>query len=86
MAENNINKNKTSSNEESEFILSYKLFVKILDRTLLLAKWFEESVSAINEFLLSIYDKVILLTKDTNILPNNYYVTFKTQRKADTST
>ncbi|CAG8800276.1 8818_t:CDS:1, partial [Racocetra persica] len=32
-----------SSNEESDFELGYKLFIKTSDGTLLPAKWFEES-------------------------------------------
>ncbi|CAG8788134.1 19773_t:CDS:2, partial [Cetraspora pellucida] len=75
-----------SSNEESDFVLDYKLFVKLSDGTSLSAKWFEESVSSIDEFLLSIHDKVILLTNNTKIMPNNYRVTFKTQREAGVRT
>ncbi|CAG8669947.1 15646_t:CDS:2 [Cetraspora pellucida] len=75
-----------SSYEEPEFVQSYKLFIKLSDRNLLPTKWFEELVSTIDEFFSSIYDKVIMLTKDTNILPNNYCVTFKLQREAGAGT
>ncbi|CAG8769701.1 15577_t:CDS:2, partial [Cetraspora pellucida] len=75
-----------SSNEESDLVLDYKLFVKLSDGTSLPAKWFKESVLSIDEFFSSIHDKVILLTNDTKIMPNNYRVTFQTQREAGVGT
>ncbi|CAG8612493.1 13554_t:CDS:2, partial [Racocetra fulgida] len=78
----NASESETSSNEESEFALGYKLFIKLSDGTSLPAKWFEKSVTTIDEFLSSIHNKVISLTKNTNALPNDYRVTFKTQREA----
>ncbi|CAG8610978.1 6724_t:CDS:2, partial [Racocetra fulgida] len=44
------------------------------------------SVSAIDEFLLSIHDKIILLTHDSTILPNDYCVTFKAHRESGSRT
>ncbi|CAG8752278.1 9085_t:CDS:2, partial [Racocetra fulgida] len=82
----NASESETSSNEESEFALGYKLFIKLSDGTSLLAKWFEELVTTIDEFLSSIHNKVISLTKNTNTLPNDYRVTFKTQREAGAGT
>ncbi|CAG8755713.1 10365_t:CDS:2, partial [Cetraspora pellucida] len=55
--EDEISEDETSSIEEPEFALDYKLFIKLLDETSLSAKWFEESVTTIDEFLLSIYNK-----------------------------
>ncbi|CAG8795973.1 19990_t:CDS:1 [Cetraspora pellucida] len=81
-----ISKDKTSSIEEPEFALGYKLFIKLSDGTSLPTKWFKESVIIINKFLSSIYNKVISLTKNTDVLPNDYYVTFKIQKEAGAST
>ncbi|CAG8700581.1 25531_t:CDS:2 [Dentiscutata erythropus] len=73
----------SSKDEEPAFKIGYKLFVKLSDGTSLPAKWFEESISAIDEFLLSIHDKIILLTHDTT---NDYCVTFKTHREVGSGT
>ncbi|CAG8760194.1 10064_t:CDS:2, partial [Racocetra fulgida] len=69
-----------------KFAVDYKLFVKTADGVSLPAKWFKESVSTVDEFLLSIHDKILLITKDNNIMPNEYSVTFKTQRETGAGT
>ncbi|CAG8779355.1 8756_t:CDS:2, partial [Racocetra persica] len=82
ISEDRTNKDEMSSDDESEFVLDYRLYIKTSDRVSLPAKWFKESVSTIDELLLSIY----LITKDTIIMPNNYCVIFKNQRKTSAGT
>ncbi|CAG8659855.1 28533_t:CDS:2, partial [Dentiscutata erythropus] len=78
--------NELSSNKKSDFVLGYKLFIKTSDGTSLPAKWFEESVLSIDEFLSSVYNKIISLTNNTTIMKSNYCVMFKTQREAGAGT
>ncbi|CAG8736838.1 4745_t:CDS:1, partial [Racocetra fulgida] len=75
-----------SSDDDDEFEISYKLIVKTVEGSSLLAKWFKESVSAINEFLSSIHDKIVMLTKDDTLVSTDYSIAFKTQREAGAST
>ncbi|CAG8550137.1 28683_t:CDS:1, partial [Racocetra persica] len=43
-SEDKTNEDEISSeNDKSEFVVDYKLFVKIANRVLLSAKWFKES-------------------------------------------
>ncbi|CAG8717900.1 4132_t:CDS:2 [Dentiscutata erythropus] len=87
-SEDRINENEMSSEEddESEFALAYKLFVKTADGISLPAKWFQESVSTVDEFLSSVHNKIHLMTKDNTIMPSDYFVTFKTQRETGAGT
>ncbi|CAG8747345.1 6595_t:CDS:1, partial [Racocetra fulgida] len=75
-----------SSDDNDKFEISYKLIVKTAEGSSLLAKWFKESVSAIDEFLSSIHDKIVMLTKDDILVPTDYSIAFKTQREADAGT
>ncbi|CAG8684453.1 21961_t:CDS:2, partial [Dentiscutata erythropus] len=85
VSEDVTNEDELSSDDEPEVIVDYKLFIKMADGVSLPAKWFKESVDTVDEFLSSIHRKVLLMTKDT-ILPNDYRVTFKTQREAGAGT
>ncbi|CAG8688051.1 13732_t:CDS:2 [Dentiscutata erythropus] len=73
---------------ESEITRSPSLSISIAatDRILLPAKWFQESISTVDEFLLSVHNKIHLVTKDNTIMPSDYFMTFKTQRKTGAST
>ncbi|CAG8553353.1 10814_t:CDS:2 [Racocetra fulgida] len=82
VSKDRTNEDEISSDDESEFVLDYKLYIKTSDGVLLPAKWLKESVSIINELLLSIHNKIYLITKDTIIMPNDYCVIFKKQREA----
>ncbi|CAG8767214.1 6523_t:CDS:2 [Dentiscutata erythropus] len=87
-SEDRINKNEMSSEEDnkSEFVLAYKLFVKTADGISLPAKWFQESISTVDKFLLSVYNKIHLMTKDNTIMPSYYFMIFKTQKETGAST
>ncbi|CAG8666439.1 10429_t:CDS:2, partial [Cetraspora pellucida] len=76
----------SEEDDESEFALAYKLFVKTADEISLPAKWFQESVSTVDEFLLSVHNKINLMTKDNTIMPSDYFMTFKTQRETGAGT
>ncbi|CAG8567847.1 10748_t:CDS:2, partial [Scutellospora calospora] len=45
-----------------------------------------ESVSTVDEFLLSIHNKIIILTKDNSLLPTDYSIAFKTQKETGVGT
>ncbi|CAG8565019.1 19208_t:CDS:2 [Dentiscutata erythropus] len=47
---------------------------------------FQESISIVDEFLLSVHNKIHLVTKDNTIMPSDYFVTFKTQRETGAGT
>lgn len=75
-----------SSDDNSEFELGYKLIIKTAEGISLPAKWFKESVSTIDEFLLSIHNKIVMLTKDNTILPIDYSIAFKAPRETGAGT
>ncbi|CAG8661410.1 1694_t:CDS:2, partial [Racocetra fulgida] len=75
-----------SRDDGTEFEISYKLIIKTVEGTSLPSKWFKESVSTIDGFLLSIHNKTIMLIKDNTLLPTDYSVAFKTQKKAGAGT
>ncbi|CAG8655117.1 3580_t:CDS:2 [Cetraspora pellucida] len=75
-----------SSDDDSEFELGYKLIIKTVEGISLSAKWFKESMSTVDEFLLSIHNKLIMLTKDNTLLPTDYSIAFKAPRETGVST
>ncbi|CAG8613475.1 875_t:CDS:2, partial [Racocetra fulgida] len=75
-----------SSDDNTKFEISYKLIVKTAEGTSLPAKWFKESASTVDEFLLSIHNKIIVLVKDNILLLTDYNVAFKTPRKTGAGT
>ncbi|CAG8492161.1 139_t:CDS:2, partial [Racocetra fulgida] len=86
-SEDRVNEDEMSSeDEEPKFVVDYKLFVKTADENSLPTKWFKETVSTVDEFLLSIHNKILIVTKDNTIMPNDYSVIFKTQRETGAGT
>ncbi|CAG8721705.1 9890_t:CDS:2, partial [Racocetra fulgida] len=75
-----------SSDDNLEFEISYKLFIKTAEETALLAKWFKESMSTIDEFFSSIYNQITMLIKNNTLLPTDYSIAFKMQRETGAGT
>ncbi|CAG8797002.1 12416_t:CDS:1, partial [Racocetra fulgida] len=71
---------------DEEFEINYKLIIKTAEGISIPAKWFKESVSTIDEFLLLIHKKTIILTKDNTLLPTDYNVAFKVPKETGAGT
>ncbi|CAG8528409.1 4495_t:CDS:2, partial [Cetraspora pellucida] len=74
------------SNDDTELEIGYKLIIKTAEVSLLLAKWFKKSLLTVDKFLLSIHNKIIMLTKDITLIPTDYTIIFKTLRETGVGT
>ncbi|RHZ77090.1 hypothetical protein Glove_186g93 [Diversispora epigaea] len=74
------------SDDENEFEISFKIFIKLVDGTSIPAKWYKETIASIDEFLYIIHEKVIRLLSDDTIEASNYRVAFKGERASGAGT
>lgn len=78
--------NSEEDEDETEFEVSFKIFIKLTDGTSIPAKWYKEIVSSIDEFLVVIHEKIISLLNDNTIEASDYQVAFKGERIAGAGT
>jgi len=74
---NSLNESET---ENDELEINYKLVIKQADDTSLPAKNYSVMISELDEFLLTIQNNVIFLTKDKTINANDYDISFKSEK------
>src|SRR6266542_1132561 len=66
--------------EDEELEINYKLVIKQVDGTFLPAKNYSVTISELDEFLLTIQNNVIVLTRDETIDANDYDISFKSEK------
>jgi hypothetical protein len=66
--------------EDEELEINYKLIIKQADGASLPAKNYSVTISELDEFLLTIQNNIITLTKDETISANDYDISFKSEK------
>ena len=69
-----------SEAEDEELEINYKLVIKQADGTFLPAKNYSVTISELDEFLLTIQNNIVTLTKDETINANDYDISFKSEK------